>query len=201
MPRPAADPRAGVAAVVLAGGRSRRFGRDKLAAEVDGRSLLDGVLGAAVRHAAVVVAVGPPRGTGSAGVHLVREEPAYAGPLAAVAAGVREVVALDASSALGVVLVLAGDLVDPEGALPVLLAALAAPTDGPAPDAAVLVDTAGHRQPLLAAYRLAPLATALGGREVVDRPARALLDGLGVVEVLDTGGWSHDVDTPDDLPR
>ena len=108
--------RSRVAALVLAGGRSRRFGTDKLEAEVGGRPLLDAAVDAAVAASdAQVVVVGPVERALPAGVLVTREEPAYAGPFAAVAAGL-ELVDAD------VVLVLAGDLLDPAPAIPALLA-------------------------------------------------------------------------------
>jgi molybdopterin-guanine dinucleotide biosynthesis protein A len=180
-----------VAALVLAGGRSRRFGSDKLATPVAGRPLLDAALDAAVSAAdAQVVVVGPVERPLPPGVLVTREDPAYAGPFAAVAAGL-ELVDAD------VVLVLAGDLLDPAPAIPVLLDALAS---APRADAAVLVDEHGRRQPLLAAFRVLPLRGCVVGVDTDGRAAGELLDGLRLVEVLDAVGWSRDVDAPDDLP-
>ncbi len=195
-PGPSDPARARVAAVVLAGGRSRRFGSDKLAADVEGRPLLDRALHAALAITSRVVVVGPDIRTWPIGVTVVREDPPYAGPYAAVMAAISDL-ARDAAP-LDVVLVLAGDLLDPAPMLPRLLAALA---DGPEDlDAAVAVDAQGHRQPLLAAYRLRSLLAAATAADAVDRPARHLVEGRELVEVLDDGGWSRDVDTPGDLP-
>jgi molybdopterin-guanine dinucleotide biosynthesis protein A len=189
-PMPGAEPRVG--AVVLAGGRSRRFGTDKLAAQVAGRPLLDSAVSAARAAAdAQVVVVGPVERPLPEGVLVTREEPAYAGPFAAVAAGLALV---DAD----VVLVLAGDLIDPAPALPALLGALAG---DPHADAAVLLDATGRRQPLLAAFRVTPLRGCVVGVDTVGRAAGELLDGLHVVEVHDDGDWSRDVDAPGDLPH
>jgi molybdopterin-guanine dinucleotide biosynthesis protein A len=180
-----------IAVLVLAGGRSRRFGSDKLAAEVGGRPLLDSALEVALATAdAQVVVVGPAERALPAGVLVTREEPAYAGPFAAVAAGL-ELVDAD------VVVVLAGDLLDPAPAVPALLAALAADAHA---DAAVVVDTDGRRQPLLAAFRTTPLRGCVVGVDTDGRAANELLDGLRVVELSDPAAWSRDVDSPGDLP-
>lgn len=180
-----------IAAVVLAGGRSRRFGSDKLAAEVEGRPLLDASVRTALETAdAQVVVVGPVDRPLPTGVLVTREEPAYAGPFAAVATGL-ELVDAD------VVVVLAGDLVDPAPAVPALLAALA---DDARADAAVVVDADGRRQPLLAAFRVTPLRGCVVGVDTDGRAAGELLDGLRVVEIRDPASWSRDVDSPDDLP-
>jgi molybdenum cofactor guanylyltransferase len=181
-----------VTAIVLAGGRSTRFGgADKLAADVGGRSLLAGVLRAAQSLTPQVVVVGPERPDVPRWVVRVREEPAYAGPLAAVVAALPHV---DGAVAV----VLAGDLIDPSPAFDPLLAAL---EGDESLDGAVVVDREGRRQPLLAAYRVAALRTSLAGLDPVGRAASRLLDGLTVAEVRDLGTWSRDVDAPDDLPR
>ena len=92
-----------IAAIVLAGGRSSRFGRDKLAEPVHGRPLIGHAIGA-VRHvtAEVLVVVAPGADPGfTEGVRIVHDERAFEGPLAGVAAGL---VATDAEIALVVVL-------------------------------------------------------------------------------------------------
>ena len=178
-----------VAVIVLAGGRSRRFGRDKLDARVEGRRLLDGALDAALGVTSAVVVVGPPRGL-PPDVVRVREEPAFSGPFAAVAAALPQVEA-------AVVIVLAGDLFEPAPLLPLLVEALGAAPDA---DAAVTVDSDGRRQPLLAAYRVAALRAGIAGVDPCNRGAYTLLDGLHVVEVHDPAHWSRDIDEPDDLP-
>ena len=73
--------------VVLAGGRSRRFGTDKLAHEVAGRSLLAHALDA-VPDDADIYLVGPPRPAARPMV-VVREEPPGGGPAAALVCGLR----------------------------------------------------------------------------------------------------------------
>jgi molybdopterin-guanine dinucleotide biosynthesis protein A len=120
-----------VAAIVLAGGRSRRFGSDKLAAAYGGGS----VLAAAVRSAAavadeVLVAIGPsadpPPLPGDVGVpvRFVRDAEEAGGPLAALPG------ALETTTA-PVVLVTAGDAPSlPPGVAHALFDALAGP--GPA---------------------------------------------------------------------
>lgn len=71
--------------VVLAGGESRRFGSDKLAADLRGRSLLDATLDSVPPDLPVVV-VGPARAVRRP-VRFVREEPPGGGPAAALVAG------------------------------------------------------------------------------------------------------------------
>jgi len=183
--------RTAVTAIVVAGGRSHRFGRDKLEEQIGGRRLLDGSLDAARACADSVIVVGPPRGGLPPDVIAVQEQPAYSGPFAAVATALPLVEA-------GVVMVLAGDLLDPGPMLPLLLAALEA---HPEAEVAVTVDVEGRRQPLLAAFRTAALRAGVAGVDPQDRGAYTLLDGLRIVEVHDPSHWSHDIDVAEDLPH
>jgi len=189
-----------VAAVVLGGGRSTRFGSDKLAVTVRGTPLLRHAVDAALDVAAQVVVVGAPAVDLPSAVLVVADSQQHAGPYAAVLDGI-DALAPDAE----VVLVLAGDLVDPAPLLPALLDALATGDPHRPPEAAVAVDAVGRRQPLLAAYRLDPLVAGMSGVDAYHRAAYALLDGLHVVEVLahdvpGAGDATRDVDTPADLP-
>ncbi len=179
------------AAIVLAGGRSRRFGSDKLDATVNGAPLVRHSVDAALAVGASVVVVGPPHDGLPDGVAVVREEPPLSGPYAAVAAGLA---AIDPDA--DVVLVLAGDLVDPAALLPALLETLSAAGGA---EAAVAVDASGRRQPLLAAYLVGPLLGGVSGVDPQGRAAGELLDGLHVVEVRDHGAHTRDIDTLDDL--
>jgi molybdopterin-guanine dinucleotide biosynthesis protein A len=178
-----------LAAIVVAGGRSSRFGSDKLAVDVGGTPLVRHSVDAALAVGASVVVVGPPHDDLPAGVVVVREEPPLSGPYSAVAAGLA---AIDVDA--DVVLVLAGDLVDPAALLPALLEAAAGGAE-----AAVAVDASGRRQPLLAAYRVTPLLGGVSGVDPSNRAAGELLDGLHVVEVRDDGTHTRDIDTLDDL--
>ncbi|TDC60470.1 NTP transferase domain-containing protein [Streptomyces hainanensis] len=174
-------------AVILAGGAARRLGgADKPAVRVGGRTLLDRVVGACPDAARVVV-VGPRRPTGRR-VVWAREEPPGGGPLAALAAGLREVTA-------PLTLVLAADL-------PFLTpAGLARLLDVPSGADVVLPRDAGGRdQPLSAVYRteslrreLALLATEYG--TLAGLPLKLLLPGLSphhVVATDDNGGVDCD---------
>lgn len=78
-----------IGAIVLAGGRSSRFGRDKLRELIDGRPLLDRAVEAAVAVASdVVVVVGPGVWRDvPAPARIVHDTDAYQGPLAGVAVG------------------------------------------------------------------------------------------------------------------
>ena len=190
-------PRADVAAIVLAGGRSTRFGTDKLVTEVGGRALVLHAIEAARAVAHRIVVVGPESVTLPGDVVVVREDPPYSGPFAGVATGLAML-----DDDVAVVVVLAGDLLDPAPMLPRLLSALHGPqhAGAPQPEVAVTVDVDGRRQPLLAAYRVEPLLAGTAGVDPYGRAAYALLDGLHVVDVADDGAHARDVDTPDDLP-
>jgi len=178
-----------LAAIVVAGGRSSRFGSDKLGATVGGTPLVRHSVDAALAVGATVVVVGPRPDGLPTGVVVVREVPPLSGPYSAVAAGLA---AIDPDAEL--VLVLAGDLVDPGALLPALLEAAAGGAE-----AAVAVDASGRRQPLLAAYRVGPLLGGVSGVDPSNRAAGELLDGLHVVEVPDDGTHTRDIDTLDDL--
>ena len=183
-------------AIVLAGGRSTRMGDvDKLQVVVDGATLLTHAL-AAVADARRVVVVAPAGTPGlPAGVVRVQEDPPFAGPAAAMGAGLR---ALGDTAADHVVVVAAdvprvGDVVD------ALLAGLAA---NPHHDGVVARTSDGRRQPLLSAHRTPSLAAALAAHEpLADLSATRVTSALDLVELDLDAEVVADVDTPADLDR
>lgn len=184
-------------AVVLAGGRGRRLGGvEKPLLLLDGDTLLDRALDAA-RGADRRVVVGPDTLPVPPGVSLVREDPPFGGPAAALGVGLAFLGSPDLPGQLPAdwTLVLAADLPSAADLVPALLAA--AVGLGADVDAVVAVDTGGRRQWLTAVYRSAALRRVVHG-DLDGRPLRALLDGLQVEEVpLDV----QDIDTPEDAAR
>jgi molybdopterin-guanine dinucleotide biosynthesis protein A len=197
-----------VSGIVLAGGASRRFGSDKLAATVDGRPLLEraiDAIGAVAVEVIVVVAPGDARDlpvTASEGtpVRRIEDPETYGGPLVGLLAGLeaaREPLALVAGGDMP------GLSVD---VLRMLLHELA--RSAGAVEAAVLVRQ-GAARPLPAALRNGAATQAarrlLGGDE---RSLRALIRDLRTREVAEadwrsldpSGDTLRDVDTPADLP-
>ncbi|AJC57313.1 NTP transferase domain-containing protein [Streptomyces sp. 769] len=184
-------------AIVLAGGAARRLGgADKPALPVGGRALLDRVL-ATCPDAAATVVVGPARPTARPVVQAL-EDPPGGGPLAALDAGLRHTTA-------PTVLVLSADL--PFLTAGTVRALLEAATTGgdPPPDGALLRDAEGRDQPLVAAYRTAPLRRALDRLRsahgaLTGLPLRPLLSALVLVRVPDaTSTASFDCDTWEDI--
>ena len=196
----AAGPRVPVDAIVLAGGRSRRLGgEDKLVLPGPGGTPLHVVLSAvsgAVGPRGTVVVVGwardldDPAWTGR--LVWTREEPAFAGPFAAVMTALAHV-------STEAVVVCAGDL---PGLTADGVARLVDARAATGADAAVYVDATGRQQPLCAVYRTAWLEQRSHAVSPhADRPARAMLDGATVIDVADAAGVTADVDTPEDLAR
>ncbi|WP_235215458.1 NTP transferase domain-containing protein [Phaeacidiphilus oryzae] len=196
-------------ALILAGGAARRLGAgvDKPAVRVGGSPLLDRVL-RATEAAVRTVVVGPPRPTVRP-VEWTRERPPGGGPVAALAAGL-PLVRAEAEA----VLLLAADLpfLEPRTA-DALLGGL-----GRGRDAVLLVDGEGREQPLVAAYRVTALRSALAGA-VADAaakgsggggapasgaglPLRALLrrlDADRIGRLADESGAAYDCDTWPDI--
>lgn len=187
LPRVARAP----AAIVIAGGRSTRFGSDKLLAEVEGRTLLDRTL-KAVRPCATVVLVSGSHASVASGLVTVSEHPRWSGPCAAIAAGLG---ALGADAGVDDVLIVAADLAHPPAAVAALLAI----------DAGVLADADGHPQWLLARASLAALRDRLAQVEAeggaAGRPARAIVGELGLPLIAASADAIADIDLPHDLDR
>ncbi|WP_405479743.1 NTP transferase domain-containing protein [Streptomyces sp. NBC_00009] len=185
--RPAHD------AVVLAGGAARRLGgTDKPAVRVGGRPLLDRVL-AACATAGTTVVVAEPRPTAHP-VRWTREDPPGGGPVAALDAGLRATTADQ-------VLVLSADLPFlSEQTVRCLLDALNAGTA----DGVLLTDADGRDQPLVAAYRSAPLRHHLAELAATHDdglsglPLRLLVGRLELTRITDPVA-SFDCDTWDDI--
>lgn len=190
-----------IGGIVLAGGRSTRFGRDKLAEPIDGRPLLDRAVRAiqdVANDVVVVVAPGADRAV-PAGVRVVQDPRPFEGPLAGLAAGLA---ALHATN--DIALVVAGDM--PALVPAVLRRLVVALADGA--DAAQLADPAGTSRPLPIAVRREPAADA--ARALLDsgeRRLRMLSKRLSTV-TLQAGEWTvddatagslRDVDRPGDL--
>ncbi|GAB3482217.1 molybdenum cofactor guanylyltransferase [Amycolatopsis cihanbeyliensis] len=182
------------AGIVLAGGDARRLsGVDKPMLPVGGTTLLAKALGALAGARAVVV-VGPER-TGLPelpALTRVRERPAGSGPVAALAAG------LAALPAVEVVVALAADLTGVSVSTVDKLRGALASAGGA--DGAVLLDGGGHRQWLIGAWRTESLRAALPA-DPIGASLRRTLGGLSLVEVGAEPGESGDVDTPADLDR
>ena len=189
-----------VGAIVLAGGRSSRFGRDKLAEPVDGRPMLDSAIEAVRGLAADVIVVVAPDDVRDVpiGVRVVRDPRPFDGPLAGLATGLA---AIDPS--VDRVLVVGGDM---PALVPAVLARLLDALDGH--DLAVLADDDGPR-PLPMALRPGP-ARVVADRLLAggERRLRALLGELEVRVIRPdvwrvddpTGETLRDVDVPGDLP-
>lgn len=175
--------------VVLAGGRSRRLGRDKLAAELGATTVLDSLLDslAHVQSGVPVTVTGPTRPTRQPVTWRI-ESPPGGGPVAGICAGL---VGLDDADTVAV---LAGDLPFGAPALAPLVVALG----DTRMDAAIGVDPSGADQQLLGAYRVGPLRRAVGA-DVAGRSVRSLLIRLAVVRVPLSARCCLDVDTPADL--
>lgn len=174
---------------MLAGGTSRRFGSDKLAALLpDGVSVLDHCL-LGMPSAWSLVVVGPSRVVPPslvARVRFVQESPVGGGPLAGVAAGL--------ALAVGeVVCVAPGDTPLAGAVLESLVTALEGDSSM---DAAMMSDVGGQANPLLAAYRVKPLRDAMPG-DPANLPARTLLSLAHVL--VRTEVDVADIDTPEDL--
>jgi molybdopterin-guanine dinucleotide biosynthesis protein A len=198
-----------VTGIVLAGGRSTRFGGDKLAVEIGGRPLLHLAIEAVAGVVdEVVVVVGHempapqlPAGL-PASVVVARDAVTGQGPLAGLAAGL-------AVASHPLALLVGGD--QPALQPPLLrrlLRRLDAGTDGAVFDVVGLVE-AGQLRPLPAALRVATarpaadVALASGTRSLVGLFGRLRVELLGPDQwrALDPAGDSlRDVDTPADLP-
>ena len=183
-----------LAAIVIAGGASSRFGSDKLAArDAEGRSLLEVTVLAAAEVADPVIVVGPEVSL-PVPVRWAREEPAGSGPCAALVAGL-SCLPPEATH----VAVLAGDAPRGADAVPALRQVI----DDAA--AATVIDDHGREQPMTAVYAVGPLldVTAAYG-DGAGMPIRQALDDLRprtVVALLDQWGASDDVDVPEDANR
>jgi len=188
-----------VSGIVLAGGASRRFGRDKLVEPIDGITLLErAVLALAGVVDEVVVVIGP---DGAAAqlrsvdrpVRYARDPEPFGGPLVALRTGL-------AATRGPIVVVVGGDM---PWLVPGVLGLLVDRVP------AALVDPAGMLRPLPCALDRAAALVAvdelLAGGE---RRLRAVLARVGSSalpwadwQVLDPGGLTLvDIDEPGDLP-
>ena len=194
-----------IGAIVLAGGRSSRFGRDKLAEPIDGRPLLGHAIGAVGALATDIVVVAAPEASLDvpAGVRLAHDPVAFEGPLAGLAAGLA---ALD--PAVDQVLVVAGDMPTLVPAvLRRLLDAVAAGSDAAILGSGGDGGTAPMPLPLALRRRRAEHAvgTLLDAGERRLRAISQVLDAETIPETtwrLDdpTAATLRDIDTPEDLP-
>lgn len=155
------SPGSGVSAVVLAGGRSSRFGGDKLGADVGGRPLLeraiDGV-SAVARDVVVVLAPGDDRSVGG-NVRTVADPEPHGGPLVGLAAGLEV-------AAESIVVVAGGDMPSLDrDVIELMVRTLVAAGEGT--DAVVLVQRS----------RIAPLPAVMRTGAASDVVTRLVADG------------------------
>ena len=201
------EPRPAATGIVLAGGRSTRFGRDKLAEPVRGRPLLEHAVAAVADVATEIVIVvargsdptrrlGPFVADGS--FRIVEDSTDGKGPLEGLRAGL-------AAARETLAIVVGGDMPDLVPA--VLDALLRALADSPHSEATVLAYR-GRRQQLPVALRTAAAAALVENLiGTGERRLGIVLERLVVCELpaedwlaLDPGAASlRDVDVPEDL--
>jgi molybdopterin-guanine dinucleotide biosynthesis protein A len=191
-----------VAGIVLAGGRSSRFGSDKLAAEIEGEPLLQRAVrgvGAVADDVVIVAAPAAPAPAPPAGVRarIVRDAVPDEGPLAGVVAGL-----LAVERRLAVIV--GGDMPD---LVPDVLRELLAAVDDRRAAAAALGEGDGFRPLPVAVQVDVARRAAIEGFEAGERSLRRWLRSLHATTV-DEAAWTaldpirstlHDVDEPADL--
>lgn len=196
--------RAKVTAIVLAGGRSSRFGSPKLEATLDGRTLLDHSIDVARQvtdQIIVAIATGATGQPERSGLRIVADAEPFEGPLAGAASAL-------ASVSTPLAIVIGGDM--PRLSPAVLEAMLNAIGDPNRPaDAVVLADGETPR-PLPLAIRVEPARVAAAALLASgERSLRALFARLGARALPETewraldpsGGSLVDIDLPEDLDR
>lgn len=192
-----------VTGIVLAGGRSSRFGRDKLKVPYRGRPLLHHPVEVLAELCTEILVVVSPEsgpldlpGEIIAPVRVIEDAEPYAGPLAGVAAGLNE-----ADTPLA--LVVGGDM---PGLVPAVLVELVLVVSEEGVAVSALAADEGMR-PLPCAVRVQALSAV---RRLLAEGERSLKSLLGVLNAraipeevwrrLDpTGGTLRDVDRPEDL--
>lgn len=197
-----------ITAIVLSGGRSRRFGGvHKPGVILDGRSVISRII-ATVRSAvpeAGIWLAGSAEGLSQleqANVHTVREEPIFSGPLAGIDAGVRAVGKQKSQGSGGqgarVTLILAGDmpLVSPDH-----LRSLVATCEDTGRPAAGL-DDRGKMQFLCAAWPTELLRSRLDDiGDTRDKAVKLLFRGVEVAPVEVDAEMIVDFDTPEEFEQ
>jgi len=192
-----------IAGIILAGGRSSRFGSDKLLVPYHGSSLLHRAIERVGEVSDDVFVVMSPAAADPAmpsGARVVRDSTEGEGPLAGLHAGLLAAVRSDLAVVVG------GDMPDLQPQ--VLRAMVVVLHDGPG-DAAALA-TAEGPSPLPIVLRTWPAADAV--HTLLHAGRRRLGDVLGVLEtvVIDETTWTaldpgrrslFDVDEPSDLER
>lgn len=193
-----------VNAIVLTGGRSRRFaGVHKPGVTVQGTPTIARIVSAvgtlptqAVQVGGIWV-VGPLDGLGARdrdSVHQVFEQPRYSGPLSAIAAAVSDMP--DDSDTT--ILVLAGDVPFVSTTDIARLTTTSTATGR----AAGCVDPGGRFQQLFAAWPAGLLRTRLDAiGDPANQPVRRLWEGIEPALVDVSPESTDDFDTPDDLRR
>ena len=168
--------------IVLTGGTSRRFGSDKSEALINGRTVLEYM----TEGLDNLIVVGPKKNIDAV---YVREEPAGAGPVAAIGAGLKLV---DTE----LVSIFATDMAFAPRVLPQLLKSLIN-------DAALPIDSDGYLQPLSGLYRTEKLRTALDTLgDLENRSVKELISKLNIDHVsLDETEFLLDIDTKEDLAK
>ncbi|WP_311380786.1 NTP transferase domain-containing protein [Arthrobacter sp. ISL-28] len=208
-------------ALILAGGRSSRLGGSPKSELIyDGETLLNRAISAA-RGARRIVVVGPEPQSLPPGVLTCREDPPFAGPAAAIAAGLARLRHPDRSLAGGnagttgaedavaaYTLILACDMPHAAGAVQALQEALHAGIAGSQAvvrqgnDGVMAASADGRLQPLAGFYRTAALRAAIddaSARNALNHGSVfALLARLDVQAVTVPAGSTDDVDTWDD---
>ncbi|WP_151529945.1 MULTISPECIES: molybdenum cofactor guanylyltransferase [Corynebacterium] len=198
--------------ILLAGGRgSRMGGRDKATVEVAGRRLIDHCLAAieaSITPTAICAVTTRPVELPET-ILRATERPAFAGPVAAIAAGVQRLRADRTPSPT--TLVLAVDAPHSAQLYPELAAALTAPAAGgenvaehahiahsaetAGGDVALVRSSDGHRQPLCALWRTAALEQAVAAlEECAGAAVSALMKNQRIITVAGDGS-ERDYDT------
>jgi molybdopterin-guanine dinucleotide biosynthesis protein A len=190
-------------AIILAGGRSTRMGRDKALLTLAGSTLLQRALDACsgcrtivvVAPEASAVSLGP-----RPGLVVTLEDPPFGGPVAGIAAGLAALAEAGPGRDDPWVLLLSVDLVRPAAVVAALLAAERGAAERGAADGICLSDGT-FAQHLAAMYHREALSRAVAAVETRNCSVKRLMAPLTLAVVVVPEALTADLDTPQDAVR